>query len=90
MSQNDRTEFVNIETWNLFRKRFRSETTEASYRSDIGEFCRIVGKTVRRGGAGRCSQILRIYDSCGNIREDQYDHKNEKVPRASFLCFIFK
>lgn len=50
MSQNDRTEFVNIETWNLFRKRFRSETTEASYRSDISEFCRIVGKPFEEAG----------------------------------------
>ena len=33
-----------MEMWNLFRKRFRSETSEASYWSDISEFCRIVGK----------------------------------------------
>lgn len=30
--------------WNLFRNRFKSETTEASYWSDIREFCRITGK----------------------------------------------
>lgn len=30
--------------WNLFRKKFKSETTEASYWSDIREFCRITGK----------------------------------------------
>lgn len=44
MSQNNHTEFVNMEMWNLFRKRFRSETSEASYWSDISEFCRIIGK----------------------------------------------
>lgn len=44
MSQNYIGEFVNIEIWNLFRKRFKSETSEGSYRSDIIEFCRLTGK----------------------------------------------
>lgn len=44
MSQNLVSQFVNMETWNLFRKRFKSPVTEASYWSDIREFCHIVGK----------------------------------------------
>lgn len=44
MSQNFNQEFVNMEIWNLFRKRFRSKTSEGSYRSDIMEFCRLTGK----------------------------------------------
>lgn len=44
LSQNFENGFVNSEAWNLFRKRFKSETTEASYWSDINEFCRIIGK----------------------------------------------
>ena len=41
LSQNFEADFVNTETWNLFKSRFKSETTEASYWSDIKEFCRI-------------------------------------------------
>lgn len=44
MSQNCEEKFVNTQMWNLFRNRFKSETTEASYWSDIREFCRITGK----------------------------------------------
>lgn len=44
MSQNFNQKFVNIEIWNLFRKRFKSETSERSYCSDIMEFCRMTGK----------------------------------------------
>ena len=44
MSQNCEEKFVNTQMWNLFRKKFKSETTEASYWSDIREFCRITGK----------------------------------------------
>ena len=44
MSQNFNGEFVNTEIWNLFKKRFKSETSEGSYRSDIMEFCRMTGK----------------------------------------------
>ena len=48
MSQNCEEKFVNTEMWKLFRKKFKSETTEASYWSDIHEFCRIAGETVYR------------------------------------------
>ena len=44
MSQNCEEKFVNTQMWSLFRKKFKSETTEASYWSDIREFCRITGK----------------------------------------------
>ncbi len=37
-------EFIDLKLWDLFRKQFKSKTTEASYRSDIGEFCRLCGK----------------------------------------------
>lgn len=48
LSQNFESDFVNTEAWNFFRKRFKSETTEASYWSDINEFCRICGKPFDR------------------------------------------
>ena len=44
MSQNVHTEFVNKKVWEMFKKRFKSHTTEASYWSDITEFCRFCGK----------------------------------------------
>ena len=44
MSQNAEQDFVNTELWNLFQRRFKSVVTEASYRSDIMEFCRLTGK----------------------------------------------
>lgn len=44
LSQNAEREFVNTETWNLFKSRFRSPSTEASYWSDIMEFCRFSEK----------------------------------------------
>ncbi len=44
MSQNVHTEFVNKKVWEMFKKRFKSHTTEASYWSDIAEFCRFCGK----------------------------------------------
>lgn len=46
MSMNNESDFVNTESWNLFRNRFRSAATEASYLSDIREFCRVTGKPV--------------------------------------------
>lgn len=44
MSRNVQQEFVNMQSWNLFRERFKSQTTEASYWSDIREFCCFCGK----------------------------------------------
>ena len=44
MSQDVHEEFVNKKLWKTFRRRFKSHTTEASYWSDISEFCRICGK----------------------------------------------
>lgn len=44
MSRNDDHQFVNMKMWELFRNRFKSGTTEASYWSDIQEFCRLTGK----------------------------------------------
>lgn len=50
MSLNFKEELVNTEMWKLFRNRFKSDTTEASYWSDIQEFCRITGKPFERCG----------------------------------------
>lgn len=44
MRRNVDTEFIDPELWDSFRTRFKSQTTEASYRSDIGEFCRFCEK----------------------------------------------
>lgn len=50
MSQNDKQNFVNTEIWNLFCSRFKSASTEASYRSDIMEFCRFAGRSFEEAG----------------------------------------
>ena len=50
MSQNVHEEFVNKNLWEMFRKRFKSHTTEASYWSDIMEFCRFCGKKAEDAG----------------------------------------
>ena len=61
MSQNAESKFVNTkdekfdffkeciekEIWDLFRRRFKSHVTEASYKSDLSEFCRFAGKCFR-------------------------------------------
>ncbi len=52
MSQNDHQKFVNKEIWEKFRKRFKSHTTEASYRSDMMEFCRYCGKCLEEARKG--------------------------------------
>lgn len=48
--------------WNLFRNRFKSKTTEASYWSDIREFCRITGKDFIKSD----SSDVRKYYNCMN------------------------
>lgn len=59
MSQNREEKFVNTEIWKLFRKKFKSETTEASYWSDIHEFCRIAGKPFTESDS---SDVKKYYD----------------------------
>ena len=58
MSQNGEQDFVNTETWNLFRNRFKSSATEASYWSDIMEFCRFTGKPFKAAGK---EDVVRYY-----------------------------
>lgn len=52
MRRDDNTEFIDVQLWDLFRKRFKSLTTEASYWSDIGEFCRYCEKRFEDTDAG--------------------------------------
>lgn len=52
MSQNVQQEFVNKKMWEMFRKRFKSNSTEASYWSDITEFCRFCGKKLEEADIG--------------------------------------
>lgn len=60
-------EYVNIETWNLFRSRFKSEKTEASYWSDIREFCLFAEKAFTKAEA---VDVKRYYDHLSQkIRE---------------------
>ena len=56
MSQNVPEEFVNKNLWEMFRKRFKSHTTEASYWSDIMEFCRFCGKNLKDADRGDVEQ----------------------------------
>ena len=67
LSQNCEQEFVNNEIWNLFKNRFKSDTTEASYWSDIQEFCRMTGKSFDKVGD---AEVKRYYEAMqGYIRE---------------------
>ena len=70
LSQNFETGFVNTEAWNLFKKRFKSETTEASYWSDINEFCRITEKKfedIEKEDVQAYHQIMREKTEAGKI-----------------------
>ena len=44
MSRESEQQYVDLKVWDLFRNRFKNPTTEASYWSDIMEFCRMTGK----------------------------------------------
>ena len=67
MSQNCEQEFVNNKIWNLFKNRFKSDTTEASYWSDIQEFCRMTGKSFDKAGD---AEVKRYYEAMqGHILE---------------------
>ena len=62
MSQNVEQNFVNTEIWNLFRNRFKSSVTEASYWSDIMEFCRFTGKPFETAGKEDVERYYRIME----------------------------
>lgn len=91
MSQNDHQQFVNIELWNIFRKRFKSKTTEASYWSDIQEFCRITGKpfteTVRSDVTNYYNQITDRMKA-GQIRSITRTKKFREL--HSFASFLME
>lgn len=59
MSRNREQDFVNIKMWKLFRKRFKSDTTEGSYWSDIQEYCRITEKNF---AASSSDDVKRYYE----------------------------
>ena len=70
MSQNVPEEFVNKNLWEMFRKRFKSHTTEASYWSDIMEFCRFCGKKAEdteKGDADRYYAYMKERAESGKI-----------------------
>lgn len=70
MSQNVPEEFVNKNLWEMFRKRFKSHTTEASYWSDIMEFCRFRGKKAEdteKGDADRYYAYMKERAESGKI-----------------------
>ena len=62
MSQNVEQNFVNTEIWNLFRNRFKSSVTEASYWSDIMELCRFTGKPFETAGKEDVERYYRIME----------------------------
>lgn len=70
MRQNVPEEFVNKNLWEMFRKRFKSHTTEASYWSDIMEFCRFCGKKAEdteKGDADRYYAYMKERAESGKI-----------------------
>lgn len=59
MSQNDIERFVSLEVWNEFKSRFRSPVTEASYKSDVMEFCCFAGKEFEKIDS---NDVKKYYD----------------------------
>lgn len=91
MSQNVQQEFVNKELWEIFKKRFKSETTEASYWSDIMEFCRFCGKNLKdtkRGDVERYYAFMRNKIENGRISPLTVTKKFREL--HSFLQFAAK
>ncbi len=91
MSQNVQQEFVNRELWEMFKKRFKSETTEASYWSDIMEFCRFCGKNLKdtkRGDVERYYAFMRNKIENGRISPLTVTKKFREL--HSFLQFAAK
>lgn len=62
MSQNAEGDFVNTKWWNLFRERFKSPATDASYWSDITEFCRFSGKRFEEADVEDVRRYLRVME----------------------------
>ena len=86
MSQNVHEEFVNKNLWEMFRKRFKSHTTEASYWSDIMEFCRFCGKRAEdteKGDADRYYAYMKERAESGKISPLTV---TKKFPQYSYLC----
>ena len=86
MSQNDEQDFVNIKIWNLFRNRFKSSVTEASYWSDITEFCRFTGKQFDTAGRKDVERYYRMMGKKVEEGKDQSSDFDEKIQGTSFFC----
>lgn len=65
---NEKEFFVNPKIWNLFCDRFKSSITQASYWSDIQEFCRFTGKAFDKASPAD----VKAY----------YDHMQECIERG--------
>lgn len=67
MSQDGMERFVNPDIWNEFKSRFKSPATEASYKSDVMEFCRFMGKEFEKADS---DDVKRYFDYIKKRVED--------------------
>ena len=103
MSQNAESKFVNTknknliffkscikkEVWELFCKKFKSDVTAASYKSDLSEFCRFTEKCFQETDFFGCTEILYLYakkDKNGQIGPLTV---TKKIQGTSFFFKIF-
>ena len=102
MSQNAESKFVNTknkkfdffkscikkEVWELFCKKFKSDVTAASYKSDLSEFCRFTEKCFQETDFSDV-QILYLYAKKDKKWTDRSIDSDKKIQGTSFFFKIF-
>lgn len=103
MSQNAESKFVNTknkkfdffkscikkEVWELFCKKFKSDVTAASYKSDLSEFCRFTEKCFQETDFFGCTEILYLYAKKDKKWTDRSIDSDKKIQGTSFFFKIF-
>ena len=100
MSQNAESKFVNTknkkfdffkscikkEVWELFCKKFKSDVTAASYKSDLSEFCRFTEKCFQETDF---SDVQKYYIYMHKKWTDRSIDSDKKIQGTSFFFKIF-
>ena len=102
MSQNAESKFVNTknkkfdffkscikkEVWELFCKKFKSDVTAASYKSDLSEFCRFTEKCFQETDFSDVQKYY-IYAKKDKKWTDRSIDSDKKIQGTSFFFKIF-
>lgn len=102
MSQNAESKFVNTknkkfdffkscikkEVWELFCKKFKSDVTAASYKSDLSEFCRFTEKCFQETDFSDVQKYY-IYMQKDKKWTDRSIDSDKKIQGTSFFFKIF-